>query len=110
MVERAINITENRYIIVYGYDGRGRVLSLGRYSIEDIKSIYVRIKTGDETGVITFSDESTLNFDAGRMRYITKDDGEYIVGGRESIKAWCAFGRKTAAHEGISYDRMDRFA
>lgn len=107
MVERAVNITENNYIIVYGYDGRGRVLNLGEHTTDDIESIYVRIKTGDETGMITFGDGSTLNFDAGRMRYITKDDGEYIVGGKESIKAWCRFGKKTAAHEGIAYERMN---
>ena len=57
---------------------------------KEISTIYVCILSGDETGIITFTDGSTIRFNASDCRMTDFYDGDYIVGG-DNVQKWIDF-------------------
>ena len=91
---------------IYDYDNKAKEIKIP--DDKQIESIDVRIRSGDETGYINFTDDTSIIFDASDDRDIPYDDGCYIVKGND-IEAWLKWkpcgGRLTH-----SYARQDTFS
>lgn len=59
---------------------------------KEVKSIYVKILSGDETGTIYFEDGTSFDFDANEGEWMVRSvdffDGEYTVEGKNKIREW----------------------
>ena len=91
---------------VYDYDSSAIEIELPVQSTDEILNIFVNIKSGDETGVITLRNGATIMFDASDCRIHSFDDGSYIVENGK-IEEWINFeptGERTA-----SYERQEMF-
>lgn len=71
---------------------------------KEIGEIYVQVISGDETGIVNFTDGTHIYFDASESRMIGYDDGFYIVEG-DMINKWLAW--KPSDKRTASYERQD---
>lgn len=92
-------------IKIYDYDNKVSEISIP--DDKQIAEIMVHILSGDETGVIRFTDGSRLLFDASDNRLCGYEDGVYFVEG-ENIQKWIDFDVKSCS-ETISYARQGMF-
>lgn len=74
---------------------------------KEILNIHVAIKSGDETGVITFVDGSVLCFDASNDRIYCYDDGDYVVS-KSEVNDWMNF--TFTKGRTFSYERQEKFS
>ena len=72
------------------YDYANHVTEIAIPDDKVISSIYVNILSGDETGIIVFTDGSHIRFDASDFRFTSFYDGNYVVCG-ENIQKWIEF-------------------
>jgi hypothetical protein len=72
-----------------------------------ISEIDVTVLSGDETGRITFTDGTYINFDASNCRLHDFYDGSYTVKG-DNIQKWIDFDADCCSGT-ISYARQDEF-
>ena len=72
-------------IKIYDYDDKVKEIEIP--DDKQIESINVRIYSGDETGFINFTDDTSIIFDASDNRCMSFDDGFYIVEG-DDIQKW----------------------
>ena len=91
-------------IKIYDYNDSESIVEVPCESVENILTIYVRILSGDETGVILLENGDMIDFDASSTRYIGYDDGDYIVEGTD-IEKWINYD-KSHATSTISYNRQ----
>lgn len=70
---------------IYDYDDKAKEIKIP--DDKQIKSIDVRICSGDETGYINFTDDTSIMFDASCTRCMLFDDGCYNVEG-DDIQKW----------------------
>ena len=70
---------------IYDYDDKVKEVEIP--DDKQIESINVRICSGDETGFINFTDDTSIIFDASNTRCMSFDDGCYIVEGY-NIQKW----------------------
>lgn len=70
---------------IYDYDDKVKEVEIP--DDKHIESIYVNIWSGDETGFINFTDDTSIIFDASDNRCMPFDDGYYNVKG-DDIEAW----------------------
>ena len=70
---------------IYDYDNKITEIELP--DDKQIEAIFVSIVSGDETGFVYFTDDSSIKFDASDCRSFGYDDGSYIVGG-DNIQKW----------------------
>lgn len=70
---------------IYDYDDKVKEIEIP--DDKQIESIDVRICSGDETGYINFTDNTSIMFDASCTRCMLFDDGYYNVEG-DDIEAW----------------------
>lgn len=72
---------------------------------KETKAIYVHVISGDETGIVNFTDGTHIYFDASDSRMIGYDDGSYTVEG-DMINKWLTWkpsGKRTTA----AYERQE---
>lgn len=94
-------------IKIYDYDNR-----VSKVDVPDdkvISAIFVCVLSGDETGIILFTDGTTMNFDAMRSgcRLHSFFDGYYVVAGK-NIQKWIDFDVNHCKGT-ISYVRQEAF-
>ena len=68
---------------------------------KEINAIYVHVISGDETGIVNFTDGTHIYFDSSDSRMIGYDDGSYTVDG-DIINKWLEWrpsDKRTAAYE-----------
>ena len=78
---------KSRKIKIYDYANKEVLIEVPR---KKIKSIFVHVLSGDETGKIIFMGGSSALFDASKSRTVSFDDGYYVVNG-EKIKKWLEY-------------------
>ena len=94
---------KSRKIKIYDYANKEVLIEIPR---KKIKSIFVHVLSGDETGKIIFMDGSSALFDASKSRAVSFNDGYYVVSGKE-IKKWLEY---TPNKDSIaSYERLNKF-
>ena len=94
---------KSRKIKIYDYANKEVLIKVPR---KEIKSIFVHVLSGDETGKIIFMDGTYALFDASKSRAVSFDDGYYVVSG-EKIKKWLEY---TPNKDSIaSYERLNKF-
>ena len=94
---------KSRKIKIYDYANKEVFIKIPR---KEIKSIFVHVLSGDETGKIIFMDGTSVLFDASKSRAVSFDDGYYVVSG-EKIKKWLEY---TPNKDSIaSYERLNKF-
>lgn len=86
-------------ITIYEFDNERKIITVPD---KEIKEIWVNVQSGDETGTITFQDGEEIEFDASDYRFISYDDGSYVVTG-DNIQKWIDF---VPLHKTFSYERM----
>ena len=91
------------------YDYSGRVTKVTIPDDKEISAIAVCVLSGDETGIIRFTDGTTIRFDASDSRTWSFYDGLYVVTGEE-IQKWIAFDVKGHKPDDISEARQDAFS
>jgi hypothetical protein len=87
------------------YDWRNRPKDI-RLPDKEISEIFVVVLSGDETGTVTFTDGTTLGFDACNCRTVGFNDGYYSVRGK-LISPWMNF--KPSDGRTYSYQRRNEF-
>ena len=70
---------------IYDYDDKVKEVEIP--DDKHIKAIYITIWRGDESGFISFTDDSYIDFDASNTRVRSYNDGSYIVEGN-NIQSW----------------------
>ena len=92
---------------VYDYDNRAIKIDIPNNKV--ISAIFVCILSGDETGIICFTDGTTMKFDAlcKGLRLHSFFDGCYVVAG-EDIQKWIDFEANEDSGT-ISYTRQGLF-
>ena len=90
---------------IYDYDNKSIEIELPD---KPIARIHVVILSGDETGAITFTDGSKIDFDASCERWESFFNGEYDVEG-DMIPRWMAYVPHVARYETKAYKRHDWF-
>lgn len=93
------------YIAAYQYDNKITLIEMPDMPISKIKVIVV---SGDETGIVVFSNGDEIRFDAGIARDMNFVDGGYVVSGDE-INEWLNFIPDRNKFEAFSYQRLNRF-
>lgn len=93
-------------IKIYDYDDKAKEIEIP--DDKQIESINVRIYSGDETGFINFTDDTSIIFDASNNRCMSFDDGCYIVEG-DDIEAWLKW-KPCGDKLTYSYARQDAFS
>lgn len=91
---------------IYDYANREHFIELPD---KEIKSIFVNVLAGDETGEIKFTDGTSVDFDAANRRCMMDfNDGYYLVDG-EDIQKWLNW---KASEDSIvvAYDRQRDFS
>lgn len=90
---------------IYDYANRKHFVELPN---KEIKSIFVLVLSGDETGEVEFTDGTSVGFDASNARLMDYNDGYYLVEG-EDIQKWLNW---KASEDSIvvSYDRQRAFS
>lgn len=93
------------YITAYQYDNKITLVEIPDLPISEIKVIVV---SGDEAGIVVFSNGDEINFDSGISRFMNFVDGGYVVSGDE-INEWLNFIPDRNEFEAFSYQRLNRF-
>ena len=95
-------------IKIYDYDNRATKIDIPNN--KSISAIFVCILSGDETGIICFTDGTSIKFDAlcSGFRLHSFFDGYYVVAG-EDIKKWIDFDADNCKGT-MSYKRQELFA
>lgn len=90
---------------IYDYANREHFIDLPD---KEIKSIFVLVLSGDETGEVEFVDGTSVDFDASNARLMDFNDGYYFVKG-EDIQKWLNW---KASEDSITaaYDRQRAFS
>ena len=91
---------------IYDYDNKAKEIEI--LDDKQIESINVRILSGDETGFINFTDDTSIMFDASNSRCASVNDGCYIVKGND-IEAWLKW-KPCDDRLTYSYERQDAFS
>lgn len=73
---------------------------------ENITSIYVTVKSGDEFVTVMYEDSEWALFDSSSTRSIDYEDGDYTVQGDE-IERWLHYEPKKTGT--VSYERLAEF-
>ena len=94
-------------IKVYDYDNRATKIDIP--DDKEISAIVVCVLSGDETGIIRFTDGTTIRFDASDSRTWSFYDGLYVVTG-EDIQKWIKFNAKKHASDDIPEARQNAFS
>lgn len=90
-------------MIIYDYAGNEVNIDLPD---KEISEIFVEVISGDETGIVTFTDGTTVHFDASDCRMMNFYDGDYCVTGA-NIQKWLDF--KPSSKRTASYERQEMF-
>lgn len=93
------------YIAAYQYDNKITLIEMPDLPISEIKVIVV---SGDEAGIVVFSNGDEIRFDAGIARGMNFFDGGYIVSG-DKIAEWLNFTPDRNEFEAFSYQRLNHF-
>lgn len=93
------------YIAAYQYDNKITLIEMPDLPISEIKVIVV---SGDEAGIVVFSNGDEIRFDAGIARPTNFLNGGYILRGDE-IAEWMNFIPDRNEFEAFSYQRLNRF-
>ena len=95
-------------IKIYDYDNRATKIDIPNN--KSISAIFVCVLSGDETGIICFTDGTTMEFDAlcNGLRLHSFFDGYYAVVG-ENIQKWIDF-KANKGKGTISYKREALFS
>lgn len=93
------------YIATYQYDNRVTLIEMPDLPISEIKVIVI---SGDETGIVVFSNGDEIQFDSGISRFMNFVDGGYIVSG-DKIAEWLNFIPDRNEFEAFSYQRLNHF-
>ena len=89
---------------IYDFNNAEKIIELPD---KEIKTIFVTILSGDETGYVAFADGSIIEFDASSCRFMNFYDGSYVVMG-EDIDRWINYVPTT--NRTISYKRRGEFS
>lgn len=92
---------------VFDYDDRIKEIELPPNKLID--HIFVHILSGDETGIVVFKDGCSVHFDASEDRYITYDDGGYVVSGND-IARWIEWTPEGDDVTSCAYARQEHFS
>lgn len=90
-------------IKIYDYDNRATEITIPDDKV--ISAIFVCVLSGDETGIICFTDGTAISFDASGCRTVSFYDGCYVVLG-ENIQKWINFDVSKCTTT-ISYARQE---
>lgn len=90
---------------IYDYDDRAVEVTIPDEKV--ISAIFVVVLSGDETGIILFTDGTTKRFNASFSRIHSFWDGCYVVSGK-NIQKWIDF-EVTECNKTISYARQETF-
>lgn len=93
-------------IKIYDFANKEREIKIPARNADEILTVFVNIKSGDETGLIILKNGETITFDAGSHRICGFDDGCYVVRNNE-IKKWLNF--KPTGNRTASYERQKMF-
>lgn len=85
-------------ITIYDYANAAKEINIPVENFDEILVMYVKILSGDETGIIILKDGTLIEFDASDERITGYDDGSYVVKG-EDIEWWT----KLLEEENTSY-------
>lgn len=96
--------------IIYDYGNQETICHVKEHNLSDVKEIFVRIVSGDETGNLVMQDGTIYDFDASSDRIIDFDDGSYIIEEKENIEKWFNFKpTKKESRLILSYVRQDKW-
>lgn len=90
---------------IYDYANREHFIDLPDKAI---KSIFVLVLSGDETGEVEFVDGTSVDFDAANDRMMDFNDGYYFVKG-EDIQKWLNW-KASEYSFSAAYDRQRAFS
>ena len=92
-------------ITIYDYANVAKEINIPVENFDEVLVIYVKILSGDETGVIVLKDGTIIEFDASDDRNTGYDDGSYVIKG-EDIEWWA----KLPNEENTSYSFTKSYA
>ena len=91
-------------MIIKIYDYENKPTEIVIPDDKEISAIFVTILSGDEVGIVVFTDGTLIRFDASVCRLQSFYDGSYVVTG-EDIPKWLSY----ESDRIISYSRQDEF-